>query len=150
VFGGISIFSFKPNAFELDQWTFATRATWTGSTWRLDDGWQRRIGSNGTVDYQPFSRRDWRELDDPEYFKKEVRTTSQMSYPELKRYLTNLQQSGFDVSALMVDLYRKLSFFTASASVLPWVSSTGPRSNSSTSLAESTGFHRLLPPGSPT
>jgi lipopolysaccharide export LptBFGC system permease protein LptF len=33
-----------------------------------------------------------------------------MSYVELRRYVTNLEQSGVDVSGLMVDLYRKLSF----------------------------------------
>src|SRR5438105_14421202 len=33
-----------------------------------------------------------------------------MTYPELKRYIAYLKQSGFDVSTLMVDLYRKLSF----------------------------------------
>ena len=33
-----------------------------------------------------------------------------MTYPELKRYVADLKRSGFDVSTLMVDLYRKLSF----------------------------------------
>ena len=110
LFGGISIFQFKPNTFELSEWVFATRATWEGRSWKFEDGWGRRIGANGAVDYQPFNSLDARELDGPDYFKKEVRTAAQMTYPELKRYVTDLKQSGFDVSALMVDLYRKLSF----------------------------------------
>ena len=110
LFGGISIFQFKPNTFELSEWVFATRATWEGRSWKFEDGWVRRIGANGAVDYQPFNSLDARELDGPDYFKKEVRTAAQMTYPELKRYVTDLKQSGFDVSALMVDLYRKLSF----------------------------------------
>jgi LPS export ABC transporter permease LptG/LPS export ABC transporter permease LptF len=110
VFVGISIFSFNPDSFELSEWVFATRATWNGSSWRFEDGWKRIIRANGSVDYQPFRTQQIQSLDQPDYFKKEVRTASQMSYPELKRYVANLQQSGFDVSALMVDLYRKLSF----------------------------------------
>jgi lipopolysaccharide export LptBFGC system permease protein LptF len=33
-----------------------------------------------------------------------------MTYPELKLYVTDLKKSGFDVTGLMVDQYRKLSF----------------------------------------
>ena len=110
LFGGISIFTFKPNTFELKEWLFAARAEWGGSSWKFEDGWIRRIGSAGTDDYEPFSRVDMRDLDHPEYFKKEVPIPTQMTYPQLKRYVTELELSGFDVSSLMVDLYRKLSF----------------------------------------
>jgi lipopolysaccharide export LptBFGC system permease protein LptF len=110
IFGGISIFSFKPNTFELDEWIFAKSADWEGTSWKFVDGWVRRPGPNDTVDYHAFSTLDVRELERPDYFNKEVRTPDQMTYPELKRYITSLQQSGFDVSGLMVDLYRKLSF----------------------------------------
>jgi LPS export ABC transporter permease LptF/LPS export ABC transporter permease LptG len=110
LFAGISIYEFKPNTFELNQWVFAARASWQGSDWLLEDGWVRRIDMKGTVEYKPFARLELAQLDGPEYFKKEVRTAAQMTYPELKRYVTDLKQSGFDVSVLMVDLYRKLSF----------------------------------------
>src|SRR5215468_2570802 len=110
LFGGISIFTFKPGSFELSEWIFATRAAWAGSVWRLDDGWIRRIESNGDVDFEPFNNLDVHELDAPEYFKKEVPIPDKMTYLQLKRYVSDLEQSGFDVSSLMVDLYRKLSF----------------------------------------
>src|SRR2546428_6527295 len=71
VFGGISIFGFKPNSFELTEWMFATRATWDGAMWKFEDGWTRRIGTGGSVDYQPFTSLEVRELDRPDYFKKE-------------------------------------------------------------------------------
>jgi len=62
------------------------------------------------VDHGQFDRFEAQQLDGPDYFKKEVRTAAQMTYPELKRYITDLKRSGFDVSTLMVDIYRKLSF----------------------------------------
>jgi LPS export ABC transporter permease LptG/LPS export ABC transporter permease LptF len=110
LFGSISIFALHPESFGLSEWTFAARATWDGSSWNLEDGWKRKIRAGGLVDYQPFTALKVRDLDQPDYFKKEVRTASQMSYSELKEYVTNLRQSGFDVTSLMVDLYRKLSF----------------------------------------
>src|SRR5438094_1713671 len=110
LFGGISIFEFKPNTFELNQWVYAARASWQGSDWLLEDGWVRHFDMKGGVEYKQFNHLELAQLDGPEYFKKEVRTAAQMTYPELKRYVTDLQRSGFDVSTLMVDLYRKLSF----------------------------------------
>ncbi|HYR86001.1 MAG TPA: LPS export ABC transporter permease LptG [Terriglobia bacterium] len=108
--GGFTIFSFKPNTFDLSEWIFATRASWDGSSWGLEDGWVRRLLPNGNVDYQDFDRLEFPDADSPDYFKKEVRTAAQMTYLELKQYVSELQQSGFDVSNLMVDLHRKLSF----------------------------------------
>jgi LPS export ABC transporter permease LptF/LPS export ABC transporter permease LptG len=110
IFGSISMFKFKPNSFELAEVVFATRAMWTGSSWILEDGWVRRLGPGVSVDYQTFSRLGVKELEPPDYFTKEVHTAAQMTYRELDRYVTDLKQSGFDVSSLMVDLYRKLSF----------------------------------------
>jgi LPS export ABC transporter permease LptG/LPS export ABC transporter permease LptF len=110
LFGGISIFALHPESFGLSEWIYAARATWDGSSWNLEDGWKRQIHAKGLVDYQPFTTLEIRELDQPDYFKKEVRTASQMSYSELNAYVTNLRQSGFDVTSLMVELYRKLSF----------------------------------------
>ena len=131
LFAGISIFEFKQNTFELNDWVFATRASWQGSAWLFEDGWVRRIDTQGAVDYKPFDRLEVRQLDGPEYFKKEVRTAAQMTYPELRRYVTDLRRSGFDVSTLMVDLYRKLSFplvsFIMAIIGIPFSFTTGKR-----------------------
>jgi lipopolysaccharide export LptBFGC system permease protein LptF len=51
------------------------------------------------------------ELDEPpEYFKREVRQASQMSAPQLRRYIDSLERAGFDVARLSVQLYKKLAF----------------------------------------
>jgi LPS export ABC transporter permease LptG/LPS export ABC transporter permease LptF len=108
--GGMSIFIFQPKTFELSEWIFASRAAWTGRSWMFEDGWIRKLAPDGSVEYTQFDQLEFPDLDNPDYFKKEVRTAAQMTYGELHRYVDELRQSGFDVNNLMVDLYRKLSF----------------------------------------
>src|ERR1019366_1596474 len=46
----------------------------------------------------------------PSYFKKEVKQYNEMNYEELHRYIRDLQQSGFDVVHLRMQLHEKLSY----------------------------------------
>ena len=116
IFGGIEIFEFDRNTFGLRQWISAARATWDGEAWVLEDGGTYRIEADQSVKYVPFTAKvRLSDIENPDYFKKEVRTAAQLSYSELKRYIRDLQQSGFDVTGLTLDLYRKVSFPLVSA-----------------------------------
>ena len=46
----------------------------------------------------------------PQYFKKEIKQSSEMNFRELRRYIEDLQQSGFDVIRLRVQLHKKIAF----------------------------------------
>src|SRR5260370_38516417 len=46
----------------------------------------------------------------PSYFKKEVRQSQEMNYDELRSYIRDLQQSGFDVVRLRVQLQKKIAY----------------------------------------
>jgi LPS export ABC transporter permease LptG len=131
MFGELSLFEFEPSTFELKRWVFANRAEWTGFQWKLADGWVRRLGPGQSVEYQHFNELPFAEIDPPDYFKKEVRMADQMTYSELKRYVDDLKQSGFDVSSLTVDLYRKVSFplvsFIMAIIGIPFSFKTGKR-----------------------
>jgi lipopolysaccharide export LptBFGC system permease protein LptF len=49
-------------------------------------------------------------VEPPGYFKKEVRQSSEMNYHELRAYIADLQQSGFDVVRLRVQLQKKFAY----------------------------------------
>ena len=71
----------------------------------------RDLGGDKVTDYSPFSIEEFKELtEEPQYFKKDVKPSAQMSAWELKDYIRELAQSGFDVVRLSVQFYRKFSF----------------------------------------
>jgi LPS export ABC transporter permease LptF/LPS export ABC transporter permease LptG len=132
VFYDLAVFSFDPDTFSLREWTFTPRATWDGGRWTFENGWTRSVGQTGEDDYEAFESRTFASMrDTPDYFKKEVRVASQMTYPELRSYIDDLGNSGFDVSGLTVDLYRKVSFplvtFIMAMIAVPFSFSTGRR-----------------------
>ncbi len=112
-FGGISIFEFDPKTFELNKRIYATRAHWseTLQKWVFEQGWTRSFRGSAIQDYHPFDVETFVELRErPGYFKKEVKQSSEMNYEELKNYIHDLQQSGFDVVRLRVQLQKKFAF----------------------------------------
>jgi lipopolysaccharide export LptBFGC system permease protein LptF len=59
----------------------------------------------------PFSSAELPELDEPpSYFSREVRQSYQMDWWELRQYIAELRQAGFDVARLSVQLHKKLAF----------------------------------------
>ena len=112
-FGGISIFEFDPNTFQLTRRIYAEHARWEGSLqkWVFEQGWVRTLRGASIQDYRTFDVATFNEIhEDPSYFKKEVKQSSEMNYEELRRYIDDLQQSGFDTVRLKVQLQKKIAF----------------------------------------
>src|SRR5271166_1843180 len=112
-FGGISIFAFDPNSFQLTRRIHAERAHWEENLkkWVFETGWVRTLNGASIQDYRTFEVATFGELrEDPSYFKKEVKQSSEMNYEELRRYIDDLQQSGFDTVRLKVQLQKKIAF----------------------------------------
>lgn len=113
VFADLSAFEFDPATFRMTRRIYAARAFWEEPIhgWVLENGWVREIEADRVTSYLPFSVATFRELtEEPAYFKKEVKASEQMSAWELRRYIRELSQSGFDVVRLSVQFYRKFSF----------------------------------------
>jgi LPS export ABC transporter permease LptF/LPS export ABC transporter permease LptG len=112
-FGRVSIFQFDPHTFELTRRIQAERAHWADQLqrWVYEQGWERKLRGVAIESYRQFDVATFPQLGElPTYFKKEVKQSSEMSYEELRRYIHDLQQSGFDVVRLKVQLQEKFAF----------------------------------------
>jgi len=133
-FGSISVFEFDPATFELTRRVYATRARWTPELgkWILEGGWERGFQGSAIRQFHTFDVATFSEVDEPPaYFKKEVKQSSEMNCDELSRYISDLQQSGFDVVRLRVQLQKKFAFplitFVMAVLAVPFALSTGRR-----------------------
>jgi LPS export ABC transporter permease LptF/LPS export ABC transporter permease LptG len=112
-FGRLSVFQFDPATLQLTRRIYADRARWEGTVgrWVCTQGWVRDLRGPAIEDYRTFLVDSFSAVSEPpSYFKKEVKQSSEMSYDELRRYIRDLQQSGFDVVRLKVQLAKKFAF----------------------------------------
>ncbi len=112
-FANVTIYQIDPASFAITQRIHADRAHWADNLdrWIFERGWQRSLHGPAIAAFRTFEVSTFPELSEaPSYFKKEVKQYSEMNYEELRRYIRDLQQSGFDVVRLRVQLNKKLSF----------------------------------------
>jgi LPS export ABC transporter permease LptG/LPS export ABC transporter permease LptF len=135
VFGGVSVFQFDPHTFQITHRIYADRAHWSNSMsrWVYEQGWERSLNGSAIESYRKFDAATYPELAEaPAYFKKEVKQSSEMSYDELRSYIHDLEQSGFDVVRLRVQLQKKIAYplitFVMAVLAIPFALSAGKRS----------------------
>jgi LPS export ABC transporter permease LptG len=133
-FVDLSVFQFHPVTFELVNRIYSNRAHWDEGLrkWVATAGWQRSFESSAIRDYHSFDVATFTTLSEPpDYFKKEVRQSLEMNYEQLRRYIHDLQQSGFEVVKLRVQLQKKIAFpvitFVMGVLAIPFALSTGKR-----------------------
>jgi len=112
-FANITVFQLDKPSFTVTRRIHAERAHWADNLnrWIYEQGWERSLNVSAIVNYHPFEVATFPEFPEtPAYFKKEVKQYTEMNYEELRRYIRDLQQSGFDVVRLRVELNKKLSY----------------------------------------
>jgi LPS export ABC transporter permease LptG/LPS export ABC transporter permease LptF len=134
VFADLACFEFDPQSFHLTRRIYSARAFWEPAIrgWVLENGWVRDLEGDRVEKYFPFSVDTFTEMtEEPAYFKKEVRPSEQMSALELRRYISELSQSGFDVVRLSIQFYRKFSYpliaFVVTLIGIPFSFTTGSK-----------------------
>ncbi len=135
VFGGVSIFQFDPHTFQITHRIAADRAYWSKDMgrWVYEQGWERSLDGPAIEYYRKFDVATFPQVSEaPAYFKKEIKQSSEMSYDELRRYIHDLQQSGFDVVRLRVQLQKKIAYplitLVMAVLAIPFALSAGKRS----------------------
>jgi LPS export ABC transporter permease LptF/LPS export ABC transporter permease LptG len=168
-FGNLSVFKYDPASFQITDRIYANRAHWTERVqkWICEQGWERQLHGPAIEDYRTFDVSTFSAIDEqPPYFKKEVKQFTEMNYQELKKYIHDLQQSGFDVIQLRVQLQKKFAFplitFVMAVLAVPFALSAGRRGavtgiaiavgvavlyRTISGLSESMGNVGQLPPG---
>jgi len=112
-FGNVTVFQLDRASFTITRRIYAERAHWAENLnrWIYEQGWDRTLNVSAIINYRPFEVAIFPNLPEtPAYFKKEVKQYDEMDYEELRRYIRDLQQSGFDVARLRVQLQQKLSY----------------------------------------
>jgi len=135
VFDGVSVFQFDPHTLQITHRIAADRAHWsdTMNRWVYEQGWERSLNGSAIDYYHKFDAATYPELaEPPAYFKKEIKQSSEMNYDELRRYIRDLEQSGFDVVRLRVQLQKKIAYplitLVMALLAIPFALSTGKRS----------------------
>ncbi len=82
-FGGVSVFQFDPQTFQITHRIAAARAHWSGpmGRWVYEQGWERSLKGSVIENYRKFDAATYPQLAEaPAYFKKEVKQSSEMNY----------------------------------------------------------------------
>jgi LPS export ABC transporter permease LptF/LPS export ABC transporter permease LptG len=133
-FGDLSVFQFNPATFQMVNRIYAGRANWDDRLhrWVCSQGWQRSFRNAAMEDFHTFDVSTFAAVSEPPtYFRKEVKQSLEMNYEQLSRYIHDLQQSGFEVVRLRVQLQKKLAFpvitFVMALLAIPFSLSAGKR-----------------------
>jgi LPS export ABC transporter permease LptF/LPS export ABC transporter permease LptG len=133
-FGDLSVFQFNPATFQLLNRIYASRAHWDPGLkrWVCTQGWERSFQRSAIQSYRPFDVSTFSAVSEPPpYFKKEVKQSLEMNYEQLQSYIRELQQSGFEVVRLKVQLQKKIAFpvitFVMGVLAIPFALSAGKR-----------------------
>jgi len=112
-FGNITVFQLDKASFTITRRVHADRAHWADNLnrWIYEQGWDRSLNGSAIANYHPFEVATFPNFPEtPPYFKKEVKQYTEMNYEELHHYIRDLEQGGFDVVRLRVELNKKLSY----------------------------------------
>jgi LPS export ABC transporter permease LptG/LPS export ABC transporter permease LptF len=109
---GVYVFELEPNTYDLRGEIAAEKAQWQPDqhTWLFTNGRSKMLDGINDRDYKTFQTATFPQLTErPEWFLAEVTQDKQMNYKQLRNYIRDLRQRGFDTIRLRVQYYKKFS-----------------------------------------
>ena len=109
-FSRLSIFDIDLASWSLAGRTYAEKAVLAGETLLLTDGWSRRFSGDLAEGFRTSGEAEMPGVEKKDYFLKEWKEPSQMTYAELRAYTADVAEMGFDTTRFKVDLHGKIAF----------------------------------------
>ncbi len=106
------VFEIDPRTFRMTREINASRARWQANLqqWVWEQGTVRDLCGVDECRMQNYAVTTFPEISErPDDFLKEVKQDTQMNYRELRNYISDLQESGFDTIKLKVQYYKKFA-----------------------------------------
>jgi len=110
VFTQISVYDLDLASWTLKKRIFAEKGRLEGNDLWFIKGWSRDFGGDMSARLEVFKEMGLRVEEEPDYFVKEWKEPSLMSYGELKSYIADIREMGFETTRFNVDLSAKVSF----------------------------------------
>ena len=130
-FSQISIFEIEPISWSLEKRIFSEKGYLEGQDLRLSDAWMREFYGSRVNLFEKQETMLLPQTEEKNYFLKEWEEPDQMSFTELKRYIGQIEDKGFETLKFKVDLNFKLTFPLASLIMallgIPFAFSMGKR-----------------------
>jgi len=131
VFSQISIFEIEPISWSLEKRIFSEKGYLEEQDLTLSDAWTRKFEGSMVAWFEKQETMLLSQTEEKNYFLKEWEEPDQMSYGELKEYIRQIEERGFETLKFKVDLNFKLTFPLASLIMallgIPFAFSMGKR-----------------------
>lgn len=110
VFSQLSVYELDLPSWSLKRRIFAEKGRIEGNDLWFIKGWSRHFGGETSTRLEVFKEMGFRVEEEAGYFVKEWKEPSLMSYAELKSYIADIKEMGFETRRFDVDLSSKISF----------------------------------------
>lgn len=109
VLKGVTLYQLAP-PFRCIRRIDAREARWNEGIWTFYQGAIREFQEGGSIRTDLFSVREFDLREDWNSFQKIEQKSGEMSYTELRSYITKIRAAGYDTTRYLTDLHAKLSF----------------------------------------
>ncbi|MBS3819855.1 LPS export ABC transporter permease LptF [bacterium] len=110
VFSQLSLYKFSEDPWSLKKRVYAEKGYLKDGELTLRHCWSREFSENSPSNFTRKKKIKIAPVEKKDYFVKERKEPEQMNYGELKQYIRDLKEKGFETLRFKVDLNYKLSF----------------------------------------
>lgn len=110
VFSHLSVFDIDVNSWSFKRRIYSERGFLRAPNLTLENCWSRYFLEGKPERYERKDEMNISQIEEREYFLKEWKEPDQMNFGELKQYIGEIEEGGFNTVKFKVDLHYKISF----------------------------------------